>query len=75
MELCWGQYLDLEYQAGQPSFLKDYLTMVALKTGTLVGACCEVAGNPAGMIDPSLPVFGGCLGFSSSTSTITWAPR
>ena len=23
----------------------------------MVGACCEVAGNPAGMINPSLPVF------------------
>ncbi len=32
--------------------------MVALETGTLVGACCEVAGNPAGMINPPLPVFG-----------------
>ncbi len=57
MELCWGQYLDLEYQAGQPPSLKDYLNMVALKTGTPVGACCEVAGNPAGMINPSLLIF------------------
>ena len=47
MEPCWGQYLDLEYQAGQSPSLKDYPNMVALKTGTLVGACCEVAGNPA----------------------------
>lgn len=61
--------------AGGPPNLRDYLEMVRLKTGALVGACCEVAGNPAGMIDPSLPVFGGRLGFSSSISTITWAPR
>ena len=26
--------MDLEYQAGQPPSLKDYLNMVALKTGT-----------------------------------------
>ncbi len=58
MELCWGQYLDLEYQAGQPPSLKDYLNIVPLKTGTLVGACCEVAGKPASMINPSLLVFG-----------------
>ena len=58
MELCWGQYLDLEYQAGQPPSLKDYPKMVACETGILVGACRKVAGKPAGMINPSLPVFG-----------------
>ncbi len=36
--------------------------MVRLKTGTLVGACCQVAGNLAGMMQPSLPVFGEQLG-------------
>ncbi len=43
---------------GLPPSLKNYLKMVALETGTLAGACCEVAGNPAGMINPLLPVFG-----------------
>ena len=38
--------------------MPDYLQMVRLKTGTLVGACCEVAGNPAGIINPPLPILG-----------------
>ncbi len=38
--------------------MQDYLQMVRLKTGTLVGACCEVAGNPAGIINPPLPILG-----------------
>ncbi len=40
VELCWGQCLDLEQQNGEAPSLQDYLQMVALKTGTLVGACC-----------------------------------
>ena len=59
--------------AGQPPCPKDYLNMVALKTGTMVGACCEVAGKPAGMINPSLPVFGERPGSSSSARTTIWA--
>ncbi len=40
--LCWGQCLDPDQQTGGPLSLQEYMQMVALKTGTLVGACCEV---------------------------------
>ena len=47
--------------------------MVALETGTLAGACCEVAGNPAGMINPPLPVLESNRESSFSADTTTWA--
>ena len=40
VELCWGQCLDLEQQNGGPPSLQDYLQVVPLKTGALLGACC-----------------------------------
>ncbi len=62
VELCWGQCLDLEQQNGVAPSLQDYLEMVHLKTGALLGDCCEVAGHLACKMDPSLPVFGERLG-------------
>ena len=62
VRLCWGQCLDLQQQNGGPPNLLEYLQMVRLKTGALLGACCEVAGLLTGKMDPSLPKFGEQLG-------------
>lgn len=43
MRLCNGQYWDLEFQRRPPPDLESYLKMVADKTGSLVGAACEIA--------------------------------
>ena len=40
-DLCQGQFLDLAFQGRLPT-LEEYLTMVRLKTGVLLGVACEV---------------------------------
>ncbi len=41
IDLCRGQYMDLEFQQRAPT-LEEYLEMVRLKTGVLMGTACEV---------------------------------
>ncbi len=41
IDLCRGQYLDLDFQETMPS-LASYREMVRLKTGILMGAACQV---------------------------------
>jgi geranylgeranyl diphosphate synthase type I len=50
VDLCRGQYLDLDYRTERPS-LEQYLEMVRLKTGVLLGAACEVGAIVAGAQD------------------------
>ena len=47
IELCQGQYRDIEFQQRTPS-LDEYLEMVRLKTGVLMGTACEVGALVAG---------------------------
>jgi len=47
LDLCRGQHLDLHYRTERPS-LEQYLEMVRLKTGVLLGAACETAALVAG---------------------------
>jgi geranylgeranyl diphosphate synthase type I len=47
LDLCRGQHLDLHYRTERPS-LEQYLEMVRLKTGVLVGAACEIGALVAG---------------------------
>lgn len=60
--LCQGQYWDLEFQKRPPPDLVDYLVMVSEKTGTLVGAACQIAGVLAGVDSELLAQFGSQLG-------------
>ncbi len=41
IELCRGQYMDLNFPQAPPT-LEEYLEMVRLKTGALMGLSCEV---------------------------------
>ena len=46
IHLTRGQYLDIHFQQSTPDFvpsLDDYLEMVRLKTGVLLGTACEIA--------------------------------
>ena len=47
IELCRGQYMDIEFQGRMPT-LDEYLEMVRLKTGVLMGTACEVGAVVAG---------------------------
>jgi len=47
IDLCRGQYMDLRFQDLIPS-LEEYLEMVRLKTGVLLGTACEVGALVAG---------------------------
>jgi geranylgeranyl pyrophosphate synthase len=47
LDLCRGQHLDLHYRTERPS-LEQYLEMVRLKTGVLIGAACEIGAFVAG---------------------------
>lgn len=47
IDLCRGQYLDLDFRNRLPT-LVEYLEMVRLKTGVLLGAACEVGAIVAG---------------------------
>lgn len=47
IDLCRGQYMDLHFQTLTPS-LEEYLEMVRLKTGVLLGTACEVGALVAG---------------------------
>jgi geranylgeranyl diphosphate synthase type I len=62
VQLCQGQYWDLEFQRRPPPDLVDYLEMVSEKIGTLVGAACEIAGVLAGIDALALGQFGTQLG-------------
>lgn len=48
LDLCLGQHLDLHYRTERPS-LEQYLEMVRLKTGVLIGAACEIGALVAGL--------------------------
>ncbi len=63
LELCRGQHLDLHYRTERPS-LEQYLEMVRLKTGVLLGAACETATLVAGSPDKRVAArsFGEALG-------------
>jgi len=41
IDLCRGQYMDIHFQTLMPS-LEEYLEMVRLKTGVLLGTACEI---------------------------------
>lgn len=47
IDLCRGQYLDIHYQSELPT-LEQYVGMVRLKTGVLLGAACETGALVAG---------------------------
>ncbi len=63
LDLCRGQHLDLHYRTERPS-LEQYLEMVRLKTGVLLGAACEIAALVAGTPDKRVAArsFGEALG-------------
>jgi len=50
IDLCRGQYLDIHYRSELPT-LEQYLEMVRLKTGALLGTACEVGVLVAGAED------------------------
>jgi geranylgeranyl diphosphate synthase type I len=54
IDLSRGQYLDIHFQQRSPDFiptLHEYLEMVRLKTGMLLGTACEVGALVAGAQD------------------------
>lgn len=63
LDLCRGQHLDLLYRTERPS-LEQYLEMVRLKTGVLLGAACESGAIIAGATNKraSARKFGEALG-------------
>jgi geranylgeranyl diphosphate synthase type I len=63
IDLCRGQYLDIHYQSELPT-LEQYLEMVRLKTGVLLGAACETGALVAGAREMRTPArkFGEALG-------------
>ncbi len=65
IDLCRGQYLDLLYRTERPS-LEQYLEMVRLKTGVLLGIACEVGVMVAGDDDrrQAARQFGEALGIA-----------
>ena len=66
IDLCHGQYLDLEFRKSLPS-LEEYRRMVRLKTGVLLGAACRVAAIIAGHDDQVIAratMFGELLGIA-----------
>ncbi|MEW6033456.1 MAG: polyprenyl synthetase family protein [Chloroflexota bacterium] len=67
MSLCEGQYLDILYEGRTEVTLQDYLDMVSLKTGALLGAAAELGalvGTDDEMVVSGLRVFGTELGIA-----------
>lgn len=62
INLCRGQYWDIEYQTTAPPSVSGYIDMVRGKTGALIGAACRIAGILAGVDHHSLESFGTQLG-------------
>lgn len=64
IDLCRGQYMDLHFQRVPPS-LEEYMEMVRLKTGVLMGLSCEVGALVAGQspeVQKEAQAFGETLG-------------
>lgn len=53
MQLCYGQYLDLDFLSRKTVQLGDYLEMIEAKTGALFGAACQM-GAMSASIDKEL---------------------
>ncbi len=65
LELCEGQYLDMEYESRYDVAVEDYLNMAAKKTGALLGVATSLGaylgGADARLVD-AFSSFGGELG-------------
>ncbi len=52
-EVCEGQQFDMEFEAGAPPSTKEYLQMIELKTGALLGAALQIGAMKSGNLNPS----------------------
>lgn len=67
IEVYEGQTLDMEFEKRSDIAVEEYLEMIRLKTGALLGACTQIGGILAGVSDEvadALRVYGENLGIA-----------
>lgn len=67
IEVYEGQTLDMEFEKRNDIAVEEYLEMIRLKTGALLGACTQIGGILAGVSDEvadSLRIYGENLGIA-----------